>query len=140
MHMISFQWGDLVNATLIMFAPSIAGALLYGLMWLIGKFAPPSWLLLLKQLRINEVLEKAIGSGLAKTEGAVAGKTLEVSVANQVLAEALQYLADTTPKLIKQFGPQLEQMLIARLGEKGLLPPDAHKGNVSAAKAPLLQP
>jgi hypothetical protein len=139
MLLVVFHWGNLVDAALVMFAPSIAGAILYGFAWLVGKYAPPSWLLLLKQLHVNEVLEKAIGAGLAKTEGAVAGKTLEVDVANHVLAGALQYVADQTPKLLKQFGPKLEDMLIARLGEKGILPPEAHKGNLSAAK-PLLQP
>jgi hypothetical protein len=139
MSAVSLHWGDVANLALTIFAPAISAAIVGGLAWLITKYAPPSWLLLLKQLRVNQLLEKAIGAGIAKTEGAVAGKTLEVSIANQVLAEALQYLASQAPKLVKQFGPKLEDMLIARLGESGMLPPDAHKGNLAAAK-PLLQP
>jgi hypothetical protein len=140
MSLVIIHWGDVVAYLLQLFQPVIAAAIIASLGWLAAKFLPPQWLQLLAQLRVNQLLKTAIGAGIAHTAGAMAGQKLEIDIANKVLDEALQYLDQRAPQLVKKYGPALEQMLIARLGEAGMLPPESSKANLGAAKAPLLQP
>ncbi len=59
------------------------------------------------------------------------GKTLDVTVANQVIATAAQFLAQEVPVLVKQLGPRLGKVLAGKLADLNMLGDDAHGGTLN---------
>ena len=91
-----------------------------------------------KMLRLfitDRMIAQAVDCGLANVEHAVAGKVLDVHVANAVLAEAERCAVEIAPKLAKVIGAKLRPLLLARLSKLGAVPPEAHRGNLAVQHA-----
>lgn len=82
------------------------------------RHLPVQFAAVLTTMRVDQLLEKAIGYGLNATAGAMKGKPLTVDVGSEVLENALQYVVDNGPKmLIKWMGGEvgIREKIIARL-------------------------
>jgi hypothetical protein len=89
--------------------------------WLATRLGVP-WV---KNILINDAVERAIGSGIATVKGAVGTETLDVKVANDVAAAALSYLVSHEPVIAKWLGDTIGPRILAQLGAMRLAPAEA---------------
>lgn len=90
---------------------------------------------IVKTLRIEQLLVRAVDYGLNAVAGATRGRTLDVRVGSEVLAQAAQYAIDQAPgRLIEWAGgvEAIKKMILARLQ----LAPEADAVTVLGAPAP----
>jgi hypothetical protein len=96
------------------------------------------------QRRVNQVLQKAVLSAVAQTSGAVKGQVLSVPIASEVLRKAIQYAVDQAPELIghaaKDKYSNLIKMLLARMEEFGMTPPEMDVADVKPTLVPTPSP
>lgn len=109
--------GNWTVATLAFIRDSIpaivAGVVAWGF-----RFLPEQIVAILKGMRVEQIISRGIDYGINAVVGAVRGKTLSVDVANEVIAEALQYILDRIPGALLSWigGPdKLKGMIAARL-------------------------
>lgn len=99
---VSIDWGIFVNLILLELAKpdSVAfTALLAVSAWVVSKLPQPlqwAWRL----FQIEQLLSKSLQAAMNQTAGAVAGQTLTLDVANEVLAKAAQYAVDNGQKAL----------------------------------------
>jgi hypothetical protein len=79
---------------------------------------------------INQELMKAIGAGLAKVDGAIAGKPMPVDVKNRVINAAMKRAMQAVPDALDHFGLNDPKPLAAMI--------EARLGLMSAGAAPVL--
>ncbi len=110
---ITVPWGDWVA--------TLAGKIWAGIgivaMWLLRRL-PGQTLAILMTWRVDQLLARAVDFATNQTRGAVKGKTLDVTVGNEVLRKALQFAADNGNKLVLWFAggdPGLADKLIGRI-------------------------
>lgn len=110
---VTWAWGATVTQWLEAIAWLLASAALVAL-----RRLPANLVAVFGNARVELLLQNAIGYGLNAVAGAVKGKTLEVNVGNQVLAQALQYAVDHAPGWLQSWagGPEgLAKKIWARL-------------------------
>lgn len=137
---VTVPWGQWVANGLDAILPVMLTALLGVSTYVVGAYVPP-WLKAIAgaaaQARVNQVLEKAVMSAVAQTKGAVLNKRLTIPVGSEVLARAAQYAVNQAPELIKNAthdsSTNLMAMLLARMEQWGIAPPNL---DVSTVKAP----
>lgn len=127
---ITLHAGDVAVTLLQVFGPAVAGAGVLAFWWAVKQVAP-QYAAVLHQNHIDTLLYNAINAGIAKTEGAAVGQTMTITIANSVLAAALDYLDEHAEDFIKLYGPRVESMLISRLAPH--LPPEASAANLGVA-------
>lgn len=120
---VSIPIGDWISSALV----DLASVLVAAASWAVAKWAPP----VVRTYLTEQLLSRAADYGIAAVSGAVKGKVLTVEVANDVLAEAMSYAVKHAPGTAKWLGGTLKDKLIARLGAAGVLPEDAHAGNLT---------
>lgn len=71
----------------------------------------------LAMLRLEQLLTRAVGYGLAAVSNAAEGKVLDVNVGNKVVATALSYAIEHAPSVVAWAGGsnKLKEKIIARL-------------------------
>ena len=71
----------------------------------------------LAMLRLEQLLTRAVGYGLAAVSNAAEGKVLDVHVGNKVVATALSYAIEHAPSVVAWAGGsnKLKEKIIARL-------------------------
>jgi hypothetical protein len=99
--------------------------------WAVSKYAPP----LVRQFLTDKYIGDAVNYALAAVEGADAGKTLTLPIANQVIAHAEAYAVASLPRFALWLVGELRPVLIAKLSAAGLLPPEASAQKLGAAPA-----
>jgi hypothetical protein len=85
--------------------------------WLCRKL-PGQLASILATMRVDQLLEKAIGYAINATAGAMKGKPLSIDVGSEVVEKALQYVVDNGPVvLINWMGgvDGIKQKIIARI-------------------------
>jgi hypothetical protein len=105
--------GEWIAAAASLAAPVIAIAYAYLLRQL-----PEQLVGILRTLRVEQILDKAIAYGINAVAGAAQGKNLDVKLGSEVLAEAVQYTIDRAPGWVIQWtgGREgIEKMIAARL-------------------------
>lgn len=109
------------------------GAILTPLVQILGALllAVASWAVsflpaVLRAALTEQLLKRAVDYAVATVEGAAAGKTVSIPVANEMIRVAAQYAADNGPTLTKWLAASLGQKIIARLGDVVKLPEDAN--------------
>ncbi len=131
---VDVPWGTFCNDVLMALQPTAVSLAGLALTWLVAKLCPD----IARALHVahnDVVMTRSIEAGFALVEGAEKGKVLEISVANDVLRRAAQYLVAQAPGLFKELGDNLGQMLVARLSASGALPPQASAANLDLAPA-----
>ncbi len=126
---VDLPWGTLCNEVLAALQPAAVSLAGLAFTYLAAKLGPDI-AHALRAAHIDQVMTRAIEAGFALVEGAEKGKVLEISVANEVLRRAAQYVVAQAPGLFKALGDNLGQMLVARLSASGALPPQASAGNL----------
>src|SRR6266705_1401406 len=95
---VTIPYGDWIKAATDILGVAIWPALAAWLAKLVGNSHLPAALItLIKTLLADQLLGKAVAWGLNSVAGATAGKRLSVHIANQVVAEAVQYAVDHGP-------------------------------------------
>lgn len=120
---VSIPIGDWISSALV----DLASVLVAMASWAVAKWAPP----LVRTYLTEQLLQRAVDYAIAAVKGAAKGKVLTLPVANAVLAEAAQYAVEHAPPTAKWIGDTLKPKLIARLGAAGVLPDEAHAGNLT---------
>ena len=109
---VSFNWGTLVADVL----REQAGPLAIAVVGAIVHFLPGGTGSLIRMLRIDQLLERAVNAGINKTAGAVDGKVLTAKVGNEVIERALEYAAAQAPNLFKKLPiNEWREKILARL-------------------------
>jgi hypothetical protein len=109
---VSFGWGTLIADVL----REQAGPMAIAVVGAIVHFLPGGTGSLIRMLRVDQLLEKAVNAGINKTAGAVDGKVLTVKVGNEVIERALEYAASQAPGLFKKLPiNEWREKIIARL-------------------------
>ena len=113
---VTFPVGEWI-ATLSSLAASIAYPLAAIVVAWAGRVLPSALTGYLGMIRVDQLLERAIGYGLTAVKGAAAGQTLTVDVGNQVLAAALRYAIDHAPHLVQWAGGEaaIKAKILSRL-------------------------
>jgi hypothetical protein len=110
---VVWAWGEIISSC----AQAVAWVLASLAMVAFRKL-PANLVAVFGNARVDLLLNNAIGYGLNAVAGAVKGKTLQVDVGNQVLAQALQYALDHAPGWLQSWagGPEgLAKKIWARL-------------------------
>jgi hypothetical protein len=105
--------GEWLAAAASLAAPVIALAYAFLL-----RHLPEQIVGILRTLRVEQILDKAIAYGVNAVAGAAQGKNLDVKLGSQVLAEAVQYAVDRAPGWVIEWtgGREgIEKMITARL-------------------------
>jgi hypothetical protein len=128
---VTIPWGDWIASGLSAVQPLVTLALTGVATYVMAAYIPP-WLRMFAgtaaQARVNQVLEKAVSSAIARTAGAVAGQTTTIPIASSILDKAVKYAVTQAPELIKPAAKNsldnLNNMVLARMQEKGIVPPE----------------
>lgn len=110
---VSVPIGDWVAGGSEILVPVIVG----GLLWLVRKL-PGGVVDVIRTMRAEQLLTKAVSYGVNAVAGAAKDKTLTVNVGNAVVAQAAQYAIDNGPGwLVGWLGGEaaIRQKIIARL-------------------------
>lgn len=126
---VTIPWGNWIIQVLDVLQPMVLLALTGVTTYIMGAFVPP-WIKAFAgqaaQNRINQVLEKAVLSGIAQTREAVQGKRTTIPIANDILERAAQYAIDQAPELVKTAAhgefDNLLKMLLARMEALNVAP------------------
>lgn len=95
---VTVEWGNMVADILREQAAGLAASAIAAVM----TFMPNGIASIVRMMRIDQLLAKAVVSGINKTAGAVQGKALSASIGNEVVEKALDYAAYNAPKLFKK--------------------------------------
>ncbi len=137
---VDVPWGNLLVQLLISLSPAILGLSALAYAWIKSKL-PVVIVAGLNAAHADTLLNRAVNQAIALTENAVKGKTLNVTIANQVIAAAAQFLAQEAPVLVKEWGPRLGKIIAGKLADLDMLGDDAHAGTLNlhpvAASNPL---
>jgi len=98
-------------------AQVVATLILAAVGWLMRKL-PASVVDILKTMKAEQLLAKAVDYGINAVSGATKGKSLSVNVGNAVVANAVQYVVDNAPGWLVKWlgGPEaIAAKIIARL-------------------------
>lgn len=145
-------WGDGV-AALINGLSQVLGLLLFaGILLLIGML--PAWIQdivrpLVNTMRVNQLFEKTAAAVVGGTVGAVKGRTVEITIANDMVRNLVKtVLENGAPQILDFAGRGIESLAakaLARLQEQGVIPADytmdmavaaAARGSAEAAPKP----
>jgi hypothetical protein len=67
------------------------------------------------------------------------GKTVSISIANQLIAAALEWIIANEPAIAKWAGANLEPLIVAELSKLGVIPAEASAANLAIATATAAQ-
>lgn len=86
-------WAEAVLA----FAGDHLAALVLAVVAALCRKLPAEAVNVLRMMRVEQLLDRAIGAGINEVRGAVLGKTLTIEVGSEVVARAAQYAVDHGP-------------------------------------------
>lgn len=110
---VTVPYGDWA-ASVVQFLGGIASFVITG--FILTKAGPLGGLI--KMMKIDQLLEKAVQYGINKVSGAVAGKALTIEIGNEVLREAVDYAVKSAPASLIEWAGGVEMIrekIIARL-------------------------
>lgn len=110
---VDVPWGDWVGALAGLLGSIVASAALVALRNLPGM-QQQSFI----RDAVEQLLERAIGFGVNRVQGAVRGKQLSVTVGSAVAEEAAEYALRHAPQLVEKFigdRAKLVEKILARL-------------------------
>lgn len=126
---VTVPWGDFVASLLTGAQQIIVLLMIAASTAVIGML--PSWVQdivrpIVLTWRTNQLFEKGAATIIAGTKGAVAGKTAEIPIANEMVRGLVQLALDRgSPMLLDFIGKNaqsLAEKALARLQEKGVIP------------------
>lgn len=109
--------GNWADAILENAASLVAAALMAVFGWLL-RALPKQAVDIIRTLRVEQILARAVDYGINATRGAVRGKELTVDVGNEVIAKAMQRVIDSAPGWVIEWLGGIEairKMIISRL-------------------------
>lgn len=118
---IVIPWGDWVHAAITQVIIPVMGVVIMGIITWVASLLPAGirvWINKKNTDAVEQLLERAIESGLNKVAGAAKHQQLTVDVASPVLAAAGQYAIDKAPgKLVDFMGGAagVQEAILARL-------------------------
>lgn len=133
---IVIPWGNLLYQLIVILSPEIVGLVALGLAWIFSKL-PAQLVTNLKAAHADTLLNRAVNQAIALVEGAVKGKTVSVTVANQLINTATSLLVQNAPWLVNQLGTRLGTVIAGKLADLNMLDDKAHAGNLNVGSAPI---
>lgn len=126
--------GDWVTWTLNNLKELLSVALFTALSWAAARAAMlvPALKNVLTAALMEQISKRSIDFAIAATEGAVKGKVVSIDVANEILHKGVQTFADNAPTMFRKFSDTIRPKLIARMGENGIVPPEATVAPITA--------
>lgn len=137
---IVIPWGAYVDQIINQIILPSMGVIIAGLITYIGSKLPAAIRVYVNKKNtdaVEQLLTRAVESGLNKVSGAAKGKTLTVDVASPVLASAAQFAIDKAPPKLVEFmgGPEgIKESILARLD---LAPETSGTEVLAATPAPV---
>lgn len=107
----SIPWGDWLAAILDWATAIIIAVIAWALRQLpAGSYA------IIQQLRVEQLLERAVDYGINATKNATWGKKLDIPTTNAVIEIAAEYAATNAPALVQYLDPEtLRAKILARI-------------------------
>jgi len=130
---VSVPWGDWLAGALAYVRDAVI-AVVVALIGLLAKQLSPAIRDVLLAAKIEQLLTRAADYGIAAVAGAVKGKTMDVKIANEVIAEAMNYAIANAPDLAGRLGDTLRPKIVARLAP--YLPAEADAKALKAEVTP----
>jgi hypothetical protein len=109
-------------------------ALVVALIGVLAKQLSPAIRDVLHTAKVEQLLSRAADYGIVAVAGAVKGKTMDIKVANEVVAEAMNYAIANAPELAARLGDNLRPKIVARLAP--YLPAEADAKTLKAEVVP----
>ena len=111
---VSVPWGDWLAGALVSVRDAVI-ALVVALIGVLAKQLSPAVRDVLFAAKVEQLLARAADYGIVAVAGAVKRKTMDVKIANEVIAEAINYAIATAPELAARLGANLRPKIVARL-------------------------
>ncbi len=108
------EWIDWLSTLALSILPVLAA----WLMWILKKVVGEELFGFLRMMRVDQLLEKSIGAGIAAVVGAARDKKLDFTTGSKVVDEAVQFVITHGPaKVIDWMGGKeaIRKKIIARL-------------------------
>lgn len=129
---VSIPWGDWISAGINFFRQDIIYVLTLAVVWA-GRKIPGQLGELIQGMRLDSLLNRAADYAIAAVDGAAKGKTANLSIANEMLAAAVEYALANAPKLASKYADTLHAKILARISAKVELAPDVSAPALSVA-------
>lgn len=120
---VVIPWGDWLGSALTYLREIVLAAVSAAFLWIIRKL-PSQVAEIITAMRLEQLLARATDYAIAAVAGAAKDKTMTVPVANQVIAEAVNYAVKSAPGLANKFADSLRAKILARLSDKAVLAPE----------------
>lgn len=120
MHTI-LTWGDWLSAALSWLEPIVITAAGLAVTALAGRVGGPLAGLASSQV-LDKLIAEAIDFGFGAINGAVKGKTLDVTTNNAILNAATSYVVAKAPELAAKYADTLRAHLFSKLSAAGSVP------------------
>jgi len=120
---VSIPYGDWLTAILQSAAATFAAVV----SWIVANYAPA----VIKSYLTTEAVRAAVDYAIATIANAEHGKTLDLSVANKVIAQAANYAITSEPKLAAWIGDELRPLIAAKLASLNMLPAESTNKNLN---------
>ena len=130
---VTVPWGDWLASALVSVRDGVI-ALVVALIGVLAKQLSPAIRDVLFAAKVEQLLARAADYGIVAVAGAVKGKTMDVKIANEVIAEAINYAIATAPDLAARLGDNLRPKIVARLAP--YLPAEADAKALKAEVVP----
>jgi hypothetical protein len=116
---VSVPWGKWLSD--ILGWPPLATAAIAGLTWVLHRIGGS----FLSAFLTDQVISDAVHLALAKTQGAVANETSQISVANEAAQKAFNWVNANEPKIASRLGALLGDRIVAKISQLGAGPSEA---------------
>jgi hypothetical protein len=130
---VTVPWGDWLAGALVSVRDAVI-ALVVALIGVLAKQLSPAIRDVLHTAKVEQLLSRAADYGIVAVAGAVKGKTMDVKIANEVIAEAMNYAVANAPELAARLGNNLRPKIVARLAP--YLPAEADAKALKAEVTP----
>lgn len=129
---VTIPWGFWLDAAVTAALAAVGGAAGVAA-WLLRK-VPAQFLWVIKALRLDQLLERAVQDGLNRVSGAARGQSLQLDTGLAVANTALRYAVEAAPQLVAEFGVlDLWKKILARIdfAAEVAVPPDVTPANLA---------
>ncbi len=129
---VTIPWGSFLDQLILILSPEIVGLVALAVAWIFSKL-PAQLVTNLKAAHADVLVNRAVNQAIALVEGAVKGKTVNVTIANQLIDTAVSLLVQNAPWLVKELGSRVGTVMAGKLADLNMLDDQAHAGNLQVA-------
>lgn len=127
-------WGNLIVVLVGAFTPSLLLLAGGAFAWFKSKL-PAAVVTMLNAEHADTLVNRAVNQAIAMVDGAVKGKTVNVTIANSLIQQAAELLLQNAPGLIAALGSRVGPVIAGKLVDMNMLGADA---SATTLKDPIL--